>query len=98
MSIAGAGRCYLPLPSMPLPTFLTVAGLFVTSGAALIIACVFFGLHRRYWRPFLRHWTWSWLALAIYATCSALSRLVALNRPIDDPLHITLSVLAGISG
>jgi diguanylate cyclase (GGDEF)-like protein len=83
---------------MPLPTFLTVAGLFVLSGAAVIIACVFFGLHRRYWRPFLRHWTWSWLALAIYTACSAISRIVGLSRPINDPIHIALAILSGISG
>ncbi|MDB4884160.1 MAG: hypothetical protein JWL95_2926 [Gemmatimonadetes bacterium] len=83
---------------MPLPTFLTVAGLFVQSGAALLIACVFVGLHRRYWRPFLRHWTWSWLALAVYTSCSAASRIVGVSRPINDPIHITLAVLSGISG
>jgi diguanylate cyclase (GGDEF)-like protein len=83
---------------MPLPTFLTVAGFLVLSAAALLIACVFFGLHRRYWRPFLQHWTWSWLALSAYTACSALSRLVGVSRPIDDPLHMMLSVLAGISG
>ena len=83
---------------MPLPTFLTVAGLFVLSGAAFLIACVFFGLHRKYWRPFLQHWTWSWLALAGYTACSAIARLVGLSRPITDPVHITLAVLSGITG
>ena len=65
---------------MPLPRFLTIASLFVLSGAALIIACVFVGLQRRYWRPFLRHWTWSWLALAAYAALSGLARLVAVGH------------------
>ncbi|MEO6526553.1 MAG: EAL domain-containing protein [Gemmatimonadaceae bacterium] len=83
---------------MPLPTFLTVAGLYVLSGAALLIACVFFGLHRRYWRPFLRHWTWSWVALGIYTACSATARIVGVTRPITDPIHISLAILSGISG
>ena len=48
---------------MPLPTFMTVASLLVQAGAALIIACVFIGLQRRYWRPFLRHWTRSSLRM-----------------------------------
>jgi len=49
----------------------TVAEQRVESGlVALIIACVFVGLQRRYWRPFLRHWTWSWLALAAYTALS----------------------------
>jgi diguanylate cyclase (GGDEF)-like protein len=83
---------------MPLPSFLTIASLFVQSGAALIIACVFVGLHRRYWRPFLRHWTWSWLALAAYTAVSALSRIVGQHHAIDYPPHMVLAVLAGIAG
>ena len=83
---------------MPLPKFLTIASLFVQSGAALIIACVFVGLQRRYWRPFLRHWTWSWLALAGYTACSALARIVAVGHSIDYLPHVAISVLAGIAG
>ncbi|HEV7993959.1 MAG TPA: EAL domain-containing protein [Gemmatimonadaceae bacterium] len=83
---------------MPLPTFLTVASLFVQSGAALLIACVFFGLHRRYWRPFLQHWTWSWLALAAYSACSGAARIVGLTRGIDDPFSMVLAALSGVSG
>jgi diguanylate cyclase (GGDEF)-like protein len=83
---------------MPLHTYVTVASLFVMSGAAMIIACVFFGLHRRYWRPFLQHWTWSWLALAGYASFSAAARIVGLRRGIDDPFNMALAALSGISG
>jgi len=83
---------------MPLPTFLTVASLFVQSGAALIIACVFFGLHRRYWRPFLRHWTWSWLALSAYSAFSGAARIVGLRRGIDDPLNMLLASICGVTG
>ena len=83
---------------MPLTTFLTVAGLFVESGAALIIACVFVGLQRRYWRPFLRHWTWSWLALAAYTTFGALARIVGVRHGIDYPPHAALSMLSVTSG
>ena len=83
---------------MPLPRFLTIASLFVLSGAALIIACVFVGLQRRYWRPFLRHWTWSWLALAAYAALSGLARLVAVGHGIDYPPHAAISMLSGVAG
>ena len=83
---------------MPLPTFLTVASLFVQSGAALLIACVFFGLHRRYWRPFLQHWTWSWLALSAYSGFSGVARIVGLTRGIDDPINLTLAALCGVTG
>jgi diguanylate cyclase (GGDEF)-like protein len=83
---------------MPLPLFVTVAGLFVECGAALIIACVFIGLQRRYWRPFLRHWTWSWFALAGYTAASAFSRIVNVGHGIDYVPHILLSMLAGTTG
>jgi diguanylate cyclase (GGDEF)-like protein len=83
---------------MPLPLFVTVAGLFVECGAALVIACVFIGLQRRYWRPFLRHWTWSWFALAGYTAASALSRIVNVGHQIDYVPHILLSMLAGVTG
>jgi diguanylate cyclase (GGDEF)-like protein len=83
---------------MPLPRFLTIASLFVLSGAALIIACVFVGLQRRYWRPFLRHWTWSWLALAAYAALSGLARIVAVGHTIDYLPHVAISMLAGLAG
>jgi diguanylate cyclase (GGDEF)-like protein len=83
---------------MPLHTFLTVASLFIQSGAALLIACVFFGLHRRYWRPFLQHWTWSWLALAVYSAVSGAARIVGLTRGIDDPFNMALASLSGVSG
>ena len=83
---------------MPLPTFLSVASFFVLSGAALIIACVFVGLQRRYWRPFLRHWTWSWLALAAYAALSAASRLIGIDHAIDYPPRLVVAMLSGVAG
>ncbi|MFL5620145.1 MAG: putative bifunctional diguanylate cyclase/phosphodiesterase [Gemmatimonadaceae bacterium] len=83
---------------MPLPLYLTVASLLVQAGAALIIAWVFVGLQRRYWRPFLRHWTWSWLALATYAALSALARIVLYGRTIEFLPHVAISVLSGVAG
>src|SRR5947209_19682371 len=74
-----------PTFRMPLPRFLTVASLLVQAGAALIIACVFVGLKRRYWRPFLSHWTWSWLALAVYATLRAAALFLGFDRTFDYP-------------
>jgi diguanylate cyclase (GGDEF)-like protein len=83
---------------MPLPRFLTVVSLFVQAGAALLIAWVFVGLQRRYWRPFLRHWTWSWLALAAYSALSGLARMVLTGHSIEFVPHAAISVLAGVAG
>src|SRR5947208_6134714 len=87
-----------PTFPMPLPLFLTVASLLVQAGAALIIACVFVGLKRRYWRPFLTHWTWSWLALAAYATLRAAALVVGYGRTFAYPPHVLISMVSGIAG
>ena len=53
-AVSGSG---FPVPPpMALSTVLSVAGLFAQSGVAILIAVVFAGLLRLYWRPFLRHW------------------------------------------
>jgi diguanylate cyclase (GGDEF)-like protein len=83
---------------MALSLYLLLVGLVVQSGAALLIAAVFGGLHRRYWRPFLRHWTWSWLALALHAGAGAGAVYLGLTRPIDDPLRFSLALTAGVAG
>jgi diguanylate cyclase (GGDEF)-like protein len=83
---------------MPLPRFLTVASLLVQAGAALIIACVFAGLKRRYWRPFLSHWTWSWLALAAYASLRAVTMVLGFNRTFDYAPHVMISIVSGVAG
>src|SRR5689334_3483851 len=83
---------------MPLPTFLTVASLFLQAGAALIIAFVFVGLKRRYWRPFLSHWTWSWLALGMYATLRATALIVGYGRTFAYPPHVLISMASGVAG
>src|SRR4029078_3007657 len=83
---------------MPLPTFLTVASLFLQAGAALIIAFVFVGLKRRYWRPFLSHWMWSWLALAAYAALRAAAVTLGYGRTFGYPPHVLVSVMSGVAG
>src|SRR3954462_8003119 len=91
-------RALPPPVRMPLPTFLTVASLFLQAGAALIIACVFVGLKRRYWRPFLSHWTWSWLALAAYATLRAIALIVGYGRSFAFLPHVLISMASGVAG
>jgi diguanylate cyclase (GGDEF)-like protein len=83
---------------MTLPTFLTVAGLLAESGVAVLIASVFFGLLRRYWRPYLRHWTFSWLALAVHAATGATAIALSPWFAINDPLRFTLALIAGVAG
>jgi len=83
---------------MPLHTFVTVASLLVQAGAALLIAFVFVGLKRRYWRPFLSHWMWSWLALAAYAALRAAALTLGYGRTFGYPPHVLVSVLSGVAG
>ena len=83
---------------MALFTVLSFTGLFAQSGVAILIAAVLGGLLRRYWRPFLRHWTWSWVALAVHAGAGAGALVLAQWRPIDDPSRLSLALVAGIGG
>jgi diguanylate cyclase (GGDEF)-like protein len=79
-------------------TVLSVAGLLAQAGVAILIAFVLGGLLRRYWRPFLRHWTWSWIALAVQAGAGAGAFVLAQSRPITDPARIGLALVVGIAG
>ena len=83
---------------MTLTTILSVGALFAQSGVAILIAVVLGGLLRRYWRPFLRHWTWSWMALAAHAGVGGAAVLLATWFPIDNPIRFALALVAGIAG
>ena len=68
---------------------LSVTGLLLQAGAALLIATVFSGLHSRYWRPFLRHWTWSWVALAMHSVARAGAVYLGGTVSTDDPERLS---------
>jgi diguanylate cyclase (GGDEF)-like protein len=77
---------------------LNIAGLFAQSGVAILIAIVLGGLLRRYWRPFLRHWTWSWIALAVHAGAGAAALSVSGWMPVNAPVRFALALVAGVAG
>jgi diguanylate cyclase (GGDEF)-like protein len=83
---------------MALSSSLFVGGLVMQAVAALIIAAVFSALHSRYWRPFLLHWTRSWLALAVHSGAGAAALLLSASHPIDDPIRFSLAIAAGAAG
>ena len=83
---------------MSLTTILSIAALFAQSGVAILIAVVLEGLRRRYWRPFLPHWTWSWIALAVHTGAGAAAVLLAQWLPITHPVRLSLALTAGIAG
>ena len=95
-AVSGSG--FLVPPPMALSTVLSVAGLFAQSGVAILIAVVFAGLLRLYWRPFLRHWAWSWLALAVHAGAGGSAIVLGTWLPINDPFRFSLALAAGIAG
>ncbi len=78
--------------------YLSIAGLFAQCGAAGIFAAVYGSLRVRHWRPFLRHWTWSWIALAVHTGSGAAALVLANTRPINDPLRFALAFVAGVAG
>ena len=79
-------------------TFLSIAALFAQSGVAILLALVLEGLRRRYWRPFLLHWTWSWIALAVHTGAGASAVVLSQWLPITHPLRLSLALTAGIAG
>jgi diguanylate cyclase (GGDEF)-like protein len=83
---------------MSFTTILSIAALFAQSGVAILIAVVLEGLRRRYWRPFLLHWMWSWIALALHAGAGATSVLLARWLPITHPVRLSLALMASIAG
>jgi len=68
--------------------------------AAVVMAVLLLGFFRQYHKSYLRHWTLSWAALAIYQILSGLGLGLAVRWHIasDDPTRIAISALAGIVG
>ncbi len=83
---------------MTQPTLLSVVGLLAQSGVAVLIAVVFGGLLRRYWRPYLRHWTYSWIGLAVHAGAGGIAILLSQWFPVTHPARFALALAAGIAG
>ena len=83
---------------MPLSFTLMVSGLLAEAGVSILIALVLLGLLRKYWRPYLRHWTRSWTALAVHAGGGAAAIILAKWLPVDHPLRFSLALIAGIAG
>src|SRR5258708_35172972 len=83
---------------MTQPTLLSVVGLLAQSGVAVLIAVVFGGLLRRYWRPYLRHWTYSWIGLAVHAGAGGIAILLSQWLPVTPPTRFALELEAGTSG
>src|SRR5260221_14207662 len=82
---------------MTQPTLLSVVGLLAQSGVAVLIAVVFGGLLRRYWRPYLRHWTYSWIGLAGHAGAGGIAILLSQWFPVTHPARFALALAAGIA-
>src|SRR2546428_2954466 len=66
--------------------------------AAIVMAVLLLGFFRPYHKSYLRHWTFSWAALAIYLLLSALGLGLAVRWHVasDDPARIATSALTGI--
>jgi len=68
--------------------------------AAIVMAVLLLGFFHQYHKSYLRHWTLSWAALAIYQLLSGLGLGLAVRWHVasDDPARIALSALTGIVG
>ncbi|MDX1584388.1 MAG: hypothetical protein R3338_12390, partial [Thermoanaerobaculia bacterium] len=76
-----------------------VHAMYVVRGLmAFVLAILLFIFFKRYRQSYLKHWTLSWLALAIYYVSASLSLFLALRIGPDHPFRAMFSALAGIAG
>ena len=85
-----------------MPEFNLVA--IITSTAetfvAVVMAVLWLGFYRQYHKPYLRHWTLSWVALALYFVSSSVGIGLALaaNMSSIHPVRLFTALLAGTAG
>ncbi len=76
----------------------STASLLLSSGiqiaGALVFAFVLRSFQQREGRPYLRFWTWSWLAFIVYTAGAVASRLIASSQAPTTPTRIALSVVS----
>jgi len=68
--------------------------------AAIVMAVLLLGFLRQYRKTYLRHWTFSWAALAAYYISSSIGMGLGLgyNMPSAHPVRLLTATLAGIFG
>jgi len=85
------------MPEFNLVTVVTSAAQTV---AAMVMAVLLLGFLRQYKKTYLRHWTLSWAALAVYYIASSIGigLGVGFNMPSSHPIRLLTAVLSGVSG
>ena len=80
-----------------LTRFLIVITLAQAAGA-LLMALLLRGFHRHYRKPYLFHWTLSWLAFAVYLAASAAALALVRAYPAAHPARLALTFTASFAG
>ncbi len=85
-----------------MPEFnLTVAATYAAQTInAAVIAVLLFGFYREYHKSYLKHWTLSWAARAVFHLATGAGLFVAREfiYPASHPLRFAIALAAGISG
>ncbi|HEY8131149.1 MAG TPA: EAL domain-containing protein [Thermoanaerobaculia bacterium] len=85
------------MPEFNLVTVITSSAQTV---AAIVMAVLLLGFLRQYRKTYLRHWTFSWAALAAYYVCSSIGMGLGLGYglPSAHPVRLLTATLSGIFG
>ncbi len=85
------------MPEFNLVTIITSAAQTV---AAIVMAVLLYGFLRQYRKNYLRHWTWSWAALAGFYIASSIDTGLGLrfNMASAHPVRILTATLSGVLG
>jgi signal transduction histidine kinase len=80
-------------------TSLTVYGGFILrSLAALLLFGVLRIFHRRYGKPYLQLWAWSWLAAAVYTTTALGGHYLVTHVPQAHGVRLAVVVVSAVAG
>jgi diguanylate cyclase (GGDEF)-like protein len=85
---------------MPEFNVVTVVTSSAETLAAIVMAVLLLGFLRQYRKTYLRHWTFSWAALAAYYVCSSIGMALGIGYNVASahPIRLFTATLAGIFG
>jgi diguanylate cyclase (GGDEF)-like protein len=83
---------------MPELTRVVHATFVAQAVGGVLTAAILLAFYRNYRKGYLLHWTWSWLAFAIYMAGATVGLSLARYLPADQPYRLAISLTSWIAG
>src|SRR5581483_12483231 len=85
------------MPEFNLAAIITASAQTLVAG---VMAVLLFGFSRQYRKAYLRHWTLSWVSLALYNAVSAIGIGLGVHGhvPSEHPVRIATALVSGVFG